>query len=263
MLITTRQLALLEEVALASFEEQMVAHCEAFAPRRARALGRARLSGIVRGSIERAAHHGFDARGPVRLFIELGFLFGSGFDADVQYPWAREALARPEAPSPLDPVSEQMDRAAVLHGAALDALDAILGPDDGHLRAAQRRALALAAEPWPEQVDDREAFALAALERVHPEKCAFVGAPALRQLVTAGAREAARYELDAPRDALLLVALMFAYGQGCARDPIHPWIGAALADPAIPTPALRARRLEERALMEARAALADRSSTHA
>ena len=55
-------------------------------------LGKEGLVGVIRGGIKRAAKHGFTFTGPMRLFLELCLLFGSGFDEDVQYPWARESL---------------------------------------------------------------------------------------------------------------------------------------------------------------------------
>jgi hypothetical protein len=210
------------------------------------------------------------------LFIELGFLFGTGFDSDVQYPWARACLVAAEETSrdpaqpvtsgeiprpptqPVDPANEQMDRAAALHDASIAALSAIRGEDGSHLQAALHRLLALAAEPVPDQVKELPAFALATMRRIHPRKYAFVGEPALRELVAAGVDEAAGRGLDAPRDVLLLVALMFAYGQGCTRDPIHAWIEQTLRDETIGAPAHRARRIEERALTAVRDTLATR-----
>ncbi len=132
------------------------------------------------------------------------------------------------------------------------------GPDDSHVQAALRRVLALSTEPLPRRIDDLPALALAALEHVHPEKYAFVGEPALRELIAAGTVEAARHGLAAPRDVLLLVAVMFACGQGCTTDPIHAWIGQTLADETTtPTPSLRARQLEEGASIVVRDALSN------
>ena len=257
--LTEHQLATFRRTAVSDFEEQMVEHCAAFSPGLAAALGREGLVAVVRAGIARAAGHGFTLGGPVRLFIELGFLFGSGFDTDVQYPWARACLARSGETPPVDQAIEQMDCAAALHDASMDALSAIRGLDDRHVRIALHRLLELAAEPLPSPVDDLPAFALAALERVHPEKYALVGEPALRELIAAGIIEAARHGLDAPRDVLLLVAVMFTWGQGCTSDPLHAWIGRTLTDATIATPTLRARQLEERALIAARDALANRS----
>jgi hypothetical protein len=233
--ITTRQLATFRRTALTAFEEQMVEHCAAFSPRLSAALGRRRLSEIVHAAMDRAAGHGLTFKGPVRLFIELGFLFGSGFDADVQYPWAAACLGD-------DPTADQMDRAAALHEASVDALSAFRGPDGRNLRGVLRRAQALLADPPPLDAGALSDVAFSALERVHPAKCAHVGEPALRALIAAGASEGPRHGLSGPRDVLLLVALMFAFGQGCAADPIHPWIGQALRDHDLEARALTALR---------------------
>ncbi len=40
--------------------------------------------------------------------------------------------------------------------------------------------------------------------------------------------------------------MMFGIGWGFADDPLWPWIGATLADPAIKTPERRAERLQKR-----------------
>jgi len=255
--LTTRQAATFRQTAASVFEEQMVEHCAVFSPDVAAALGPERLLTVLRAAIARAAAYGFTLVGPVRLFIELGFLLGSAFDTDVQYPWARACLTRAGETRRVGSVIEQTDCAAALHTASLEALRAIRGPDDGHVSAALGLLLALAEEPLPSVVDNLTDLALAALEYVHPEKYAFVGVSALRELIAAGAEEATRHGLSAPRDILLVVALMLAFGQGCTTDPLHAWIGRTLADETIATPALRARYLEETALITARAALAD------
>ncbi len=252
-----RQIAIFRRTAASTFEEQMVEHCAALSPRLAAALGRGLLLTVVRAAVARAAGHGFTLMGPVRLFIELGVLFGSAFDTDVQYPWARACLARSGEARAVGSDLEQMDCASALHSEAMAAQQAIRGSDDSHVQAALRRLLRLAAEPLPAQVADLPALGLEALEHVHPEKYAFVGEPALRELIAAGTETAAQHGLTAPRDVLLLVGLMFACGQGCTKDPFHAWIGEALRDATSATPALRARLLEERALIAARAALAN------
>jgi hypothetical protein len=45
----------------------------------------------------------------------------------------------------------------------------------------------------------------------------------------------------------MVVALMFAFGHGCTRDPLYPWISHTLADEKIVSPAARAERLEKKA----------------
>ncbi|AKT39599.1 hypothetical protein [Chondromyces crocatus] len=239
------QLAIFEHAALHDFEEEMVEHCAVLSPWIEAAIDRGGQVAIVRAAIARAADYGFTLKGPVRLFIELGFLLGHGFDADVQYPWARMLLTRAGETRPRGADIEQMDCAAGLHGAARDALRVIRGPGDQALCSALRRFSDLMSRPLSSQRDDVTRMALTRFKHVHPEKFAFVGELALRTLVAEATEEAARHGLDTPWDILLLVSCMFLYGQGCTRDPSLPWIAHAFADETSASPALRSLRFEE------------------
>lgn len=239
--ITRTQLSALEAAARATFEETMVARYAELAPTLAASLGRDQMLVVIRAAVSRAARHGFTFNGPVRLFVELGFLFGSGFDADAQYPWARACLENVA-------VGGQMRASSALYSASMKALRRIHGPQNRHTNAALHRIVALAAEPPPLHAHDFAAVALEAMWRMHPQKCAFVGKRALLSLIAAGEADAARHGFVEPHDVLLLVALMFAFGQQCAEDPSYPWIAGTLLSTTITTPRLRARQLEKTAL---------------
>jgi hypothetical protein len=232
--ITRTQVERFEGVALATFEETMVARGAAMAPRLAANLGEEQMLVVIRAAIAQAARHGLTQKGPVALFVELTFLFGSGFDADVQLPWARECLEIAAA-------GDQMEAASTLYMASVEAEERIRGPESRYAEAALRRLAALLEEPLPLGSQPLTEVALAVMEHVHPEKFAFVGEPALRELIAAGEVEAARHGLDELPDVLLLVALMFTLGQRCADDPMYPWIAGALYSGA--TPPQRARQL--------------------
>ena len=232
--ITRTQVERFEGVARSTFEETMVARGAAMAPRLAANLGEEQMLAVVRAAIDRAAGHGLTRKGPVGLFVELTFLFGSGFDADVQLPWARASLAIASA-------GDQMAAASTLYAASIEAQEQLHGPENRHAEAALRRLASLVEEPLPLGSQDLAEVALEVMEYVHPQKHAFVGEPALRELIAAGEAEAARHGLVELPDVLLLVALMFALGQRCADDPMYPWIAGALYSAA--TPALRARQI--------------------
>lgn len=238
--ITKPQIASFQQVALTDFEASMVERAARVAPTLAIALGEDQVLVGVRAAIARAARHGFTFTGPVRLFVELSFLFGSSFDVDVQYPWARAPLVD-------SPGSDQMVRASALHAASKTALRRIHGFDDVHTLAALRRIPALAQDPPELRAYDFPATLLETMKRVHPQKYAFVGAPALLALIVKGEAAAGRYGLHDLHETMLLVALMFTFGQGCCEDPLYPWIAGTLSRETIETetPALRARKLEE------------------
>jgi hypothetical protein len=240
--ISKAQLASFQDAALATFEAAMVARGTAVAPRLATSLGPDGMLVVVRAAIARAARHGLTFKGPVGLFVELSFLLGSGFDADVQYPWARRCLAGVRERG-------QMAAASALHAASGRALRRIHGPNNRHTDEALRLLPALVAEPRELHAYDFAAVVLATMKLIHPRKCAFVGTPALLALIAAGEAEAARQGFVALPDVLLVVGLLFAFGAQCTDDPLYPWISGTLRSPTIVTPALRARELEKTALI--------------
>ena len=61
------------------------------------------------------------------------------------------------------------------------------------------------------------------------------------------AQLAKRYSFPV-RGAVLLCSLMFAFGHGCTRDPLYPWISQTMEDDRITDPASRAERLEKKAI---------------
>ena len=58
-------------------------------------LGPERVWTLVRGGFERAQRHGLVTPGGTLLFIELSFVFGSGFDQDAQFPWFKATVSDP------------------------------------------------------------------------------------------------------------------------------------------------------------------------
>ena len=80
------QMKVFEEAAWLHFEDEMVVHSREFSPKLCAVLGEEQLRVALRQAIKRAGGYGFTFRGPVRLYIELMFLFGSHFDTDPQYP---------------------------------------------------------------------------------------------------------------------------------------------------------------------------------
>ncbi|EYF01845.1 hypothetical protein [Chondromyces apiculatus] len=251
--ISKAQVEAFKPIALSDFEASMVDHGARFSPKLAAVLGKEHLLVVVQTAVKRAALHGFTFTGPVRLFIELGFLFGSSFDVDPQYPWAREALGEPDPDT-------QMARAQELHTASIEALDSINGPDDAFLDAAFHNLQALGEDMPQIRPEEVPAVALSAMAQIHPEKAAHVGEAALRSLIAAGEAEAKRHGLYDGHDILVLVMLMFAFGQGCTADPLYPWIERTLGSDKITDPVRRARQLKQKALTWVRAVIKNKQS---
>ena len=237
LVVTAEQMAVVGRTA---FEQQMAAHLRAFSPLVLNAIGEAQLRGMVRLGIERAHGYGFTFRGPVRLYLELMLLFGSHFDTDPQYSWSADILRRAAEP--------QMRRADSLYRKTLDYRAAVAGPEDAHTFAALPRIRALVRQP---PALTRESFIqVMAVEITHayPQKAAYLGAHGMDSLIRAGILGGRELGLATLRSFARMTMLMLAFGHGCARDPLYPWIERTLKDPAIADIEARVRRLEDETL---------------
>lgn len=248
--ISREKVDVFRSVTLSRFEAKMMERCAALAPGRCARLGDVGLRAAVQAAIARAAGHGFTLTGPVRLFVELCVLLGSGFDGDVQHPFARECLAAG---------GTQMQRAAGLHARGVAALREIRGPGGRHDQAALWRLRELVASRTELQPHRELAGALlGTMAYVHPEKYAHVGEPALRSLIEHAESEARWHGMLGPEDVLLLAGLMFALGHGCLEDPFHPWISACVDHERHPDRSLVGEQLRRQALTRLGHVLRDR-----
>jgi hypothetical protein len=224
--------------ALLRFEREMIDHCRAFNPRLCATLSKDELRTAVHEQIAAAEGHGFASKGPIRLCVELMFLFGSRFADDPQYPKLSEILRSGQS---------EMSRAQDLHEWANDYLDAVSGPRNIHVRRVLDDLAGLASAPF-EPVGDVEAAICDALVRIYPEKCEYLGLNAIRLLIAEGLGEANRCGFVEPRRQALMVILMLAFGHGCTNDPLYPWISRVFADAGISDSSARGQRLEKKAV---------------
>jgi hypothetical protein len=237
--IRPEQMAVFDEDALKRFEDEMVAHSKEFSPMLTEVLGDEQLRLAVRDAIIRSAAYGFSFRGPIRLFIELMFLFGSGFDTDPQYPWAGKILNAP---------GDQMERAEELCSATLAYQQNVSGPEAVNTQKAFRDLSVRARQP---QFFSSETFLpgiLDEISRIFPHKTAYIGEARLKALVLEGKAEARKHRLPSTRGETLLTVLMFAFGHCCTSDPLYPWIYRTLTDERIADASARTERLQKKAM---------------
>jgi hypothetical protein len=245
LVIRRAQIRTLEEAGRQRFEDEMAAHARAsFAPL-CGVLGEAASRGAVGAMMARAQSRGFTFRGPIRLYVETSFLFGSGFDTDPQYP----SLA-----APVHAAGDQMIRADRVYEAAVAYDRQVAGERAVNVDRALRRLLEAAREAGafarleeaaPEVFADRM---LEAMRAFFPEKAAHLGDGALASLIAEAEDSAAQWGFTTPRQRALMAVLMFCFGHGCVDDALYPWIGRTLQDRRIVDVDARARRLERKAL---------------
>ena len=238
--IREEQMKVFEAAALRSFEDEMAAHARKFSPRLCEILGDEQLHAALRHAMRKAsADYGFTNRGPMRLYIDLIFLFGSRFDTDPQYPKLGKILNDPD---------DQMRRADGIYHEILDYMETVAGPDSANVHKALEFLAALKHKPVALTPDSFDADMVREMARAFPQKAAYVGDDGLAKLIRKARTEAKEYGFPTLRGVALLAILKFAFGHGCTDDPLYPWISATLRDEKIVDSEARAMRLENKAM---------------
>jgi hypothetical protein len=240
LVIRKEQMEVIRQAALASFENEMLAHSQKFSPQLGKVLGEQQLRLAIRRAMARADRYGFTNRGPIRLFVELMFLFGSAFDDDPQYPWVANILCDS---------SPQMLRAQRLYEKVLDYQEKVSGPEDMNTRIALGNLSLLAQKPLDFSAKDFVPGMLREMAYVFPKKASYLGEEALQALIRESCAAAQKESFRTSRAYAMVVALMFMFGHECVDDPLYPWIAHTLRDKTIADPAVRADRLEKKALV--------------
>lgn len=230
--IRPAQMEALAHAALRNFEDRMLAHLRRCGPGLFRILTEGEVREVVRYGRARARAHGLTSERSVRLYVEVMLTLGSNFDADPQFPWAAEILADGAAPDEAARIDRLSDKAWDYADAVRSDYVSLLGGGRRSRPARELRELRRAPPGAPAGPLLPELYqrALPRLERMLPRKYEYVGEVGLRRLVARAVETAAGYGLDAPRDALLFVELMFVLGGGFDADPLLPWASAALKE---------------------------------
>lgn len=90
--IRRHQAALFTQLAVDRFVDELLAHFRAHLPGHAAALGDEGTRSAIRYGIGRARSYGIESEAGARVFVQLMFVLGPGFDADPKLPWAAEIL---------------------------------------------------------------------------------------------------------------------------------------------------------------------------
>ena len=243
MIIREAQIKALEDAAAHNFVGELSEHCKEFSPHLTKTLDDKQLNEAVEEGIKRAGNHKLDLRGPVRFYVDLMIVFGSGFDSDPQFPWIAETLAKDEE-------LDQMSRMETIHEASQEYLEHVDGPNNIHtLKALEDLSIRMRSGiKFPEQ--HLGTFTLDLLKEVHPRKYERTGEDALKTLWAESmelGRE--RYQFTSPRSLALMAILGFAFGHHFHNDPFLPWITRTLEEKEFDDPEKRAEDLERRALI--------------
>lgn len=183
LVIRHEQLEVFRHAALANFENGMVVHGIDFSPRLCAVLGDEQTRVAIRRAIMWAGTFAFTNRGPIRLFTELTFLFGSGFYNDPQYPWAAQILQSSE---------DQMHRAQQLYDRTIEYQEQVSGENAVNTRSALQNLSVLARGSMTFPSDSFIQAMLQKMSRIFPEKAAYIGEEGLAELIREGGAVARR-----------------------------------------------------------------------
>jgi len=239
LIVRSEQMQTMERFALEEFENEMVEHIKAFAPKHSEVIKDEGVREVVRLGIERSEKYGFTNRGPIRFYIEMMCMFGSDFDTDFQLPWAEGTLRN-------EVIKDQMQRADILHDQMTEYLDRVYGPDDEYSLAALRRLSKARPEDYNLTKQDFSNQMMLALRQIYPQKCDYLGDELMKMLIRRGIELARAHSITSVSGTALMIASMLGLGHGFADDPLFPWISATLKDEAVKDPNERAENLQRR-----------------
>ena len=241
LVIRKEQKDVMEAAAAVSFESELAGHIKDFSPLHADAIGDDAINNAVRLGIERAKTYGLTKRGPVRFFVEMMVMFGSEFDTDPLLPWANGVLTNPS-------IKDELERADILHEAMLEYFAEVAGKDKEHLFDSMRRFGKARLEDFHTQGTRFSDAVMALLKTSYPQRCTYLGDEALQELIESGKEEARSRLITSAKGGGLLIVLMFQLGHAATRDPLFPWISAALNDESVTDPNERIKNLRAKSV---------------
>lgn len=202
-----------------AFRSSLADHIAEFSPVLAGILGEQGCHRVVECSLANGRRHGFERRGPLKLYLELTLLRGSWFDTDPQYRPLRSTLLSGD---------EDLVRAETLRRQTAEYAAAVAGPGAILVADALERLQELR-DPAPIAHGKTEfECCLEAFEAVYPEKLNFIGRLAFGRLDQRARGFASRMGARLRRSHWSILALMLAFGHGCMSDPLYPWISGTL-----------------------------------
>jgi hypothetical protein len=231
--IRKEQMTSFEKIAAQRFEDQMVEHLRNFAPKHFKVLEESDVRRVIQLGIDKARSHRFTSERSIRLYIEMMFMMGSGFDSDPLLPWAAEILSDES----LQLETERIDR---LNEKAWDYVDHVLKDykllektgDKSKLVEELRKIKEESDEPIsPNAISEFYSRGVARLKQMFPEKCEYVGELSLRRLIQRAIEQANGYGITTQKGVVIFAAMMFILGSGFDKDPQLPWASAALNNP--------------------------------
>lgn len=230
--VRKEQIDVFKQAAVCSFEDRMVEHMKRFSPKHSNILDDSEIRECIRQAWEKAESYEFKSERSIRLYIEMSFMLGSGFDADPQMPWVAEMLANQFISDETGRIDRLYDKAWEYVECNLADYSSPSGEVDPKRFIEQIRQLRQESEQvLPESaVSQFCERTIGRLRRTFPHKCEYLGEPTLRRLISYSLELAHSHGITTERGYSFFIAMSFILGSGFDRDPQLPWVSAILND---------------------------------
>ncbi len=163
---------------------------------------------------------GFNRYGTTRLYLQLMMSFGSGFDKDIQLPWASSIIRDNQIP-------DQKIKAQRLWRSAHNYRQKILGNNLEHIQKALKRSLHFL-ESVEEASGNAENWLPSRLRSAFPQKADYIGPDKIQSLIELAELRTRHIEGNSTKNTCLYASFLFAFGQHVFDDPLYPWISDAI-----------------------------------
>jgi hypothetical protein len=248
LVIRKEQMEVFAGITTRQFEDSMVEYVQGAFPKAFNDLKEPRIREIIHFGWDKARDYGLKSERGVRLYVNLMFLLGGGFDTDPQLPWAKRILLD-------ETVTDEVQKNDALYDEFIDYYTQVAGADGENYNEALRRMQFENLQELPnarvapgQSFQKFESQINARLQRIFPEKYAYLSEDGIRRLIRTGMESAKKHKITTERGLTLYLLLMYVLGSDFDMDLKYPWVGEILNNSGMTNQAQKIDKLYSKAM---------------
>ena len=212
--IKNEQMLTMSNLIFDRFIDEVASYCDIEYPNLSKQHGEEQLKKNLKTLIEQGIDYGFTIRGSCRYYIDLSFIFGTGFATDPQYTWILDTYKKDEK-------IPEIERVDTLWATVNRYLKDITGENGAYDLAAIQAIENLNFDLFHAQTDHFDSLLMDILQRTYQGKAPYMSTQALVAFVQYGLNKSKNeYALEDKLSCSLFVLLMYFYGHEFDRDPL-------------------------------------------
>ncbi|MBK5291553.1 MAG: hypothetical protein JJE04_07765 [Acidobacteriia bacterium] len=239
LIIRKEQMEVFQSAGAPHFPVRMTIYVQEVFPDQSERLTEEGVRRAVQSAIERAKHRGLTNQDGARLYIDLLFRLGWGFDTDPQIEWAGRILSDPQ-------LTDAEVKLQKFQEEANNFLDQVLGPSNKNAVEAAKQLAGETIDGFPAGAWFEGAIR-ERLNRFWPQKYESLTEPGVEALMRRGVSAANAFGITATSGLFTWIALMFILGSSFDRDPLLGWPAKLLNELAGADSSTKARKLHSEA----------------